>query len=61
MSDNKVTVKDIKKAVKILKKYEIKPDEDVVIEVENPSELYDFLKNIKPSPRYTRVFKNITE
>lgn len=40
---NKVTVKMIRKAVKILMKKEIKPDKDGFIEIEDPTVGTDFL------------------
>ena len=41
--DNKVTVKMIRKAVKILRKHELKPDEDGLITIEDPTIGTDFL------------------
>jgi len=40
---DKVTVKDIRKAVKILEKHKIKPDKDGFIEIEDPTIGVDFL------------------
>ncbi len=41
--DNKVTAKMIRKAVKILRKHELKPDEDGFITIEDPTVRTDFL------------------
>ena len=54
----KATVEDIKDLVKILKKNKVKGP--YYVEIENPKEFFDLFEGIKPAPRYTRVFKNIT-
>ena len=49
---NKVNAKDIRKAVKILKKYEIKPDKDGLVEIENPRIHFDLLDASKKMSIY---------